>query len=43
MDVTLFGRAMAKFLVGLLLMALGLRGYAEYRQRVRWKVIPYVW
>ncbi len=21
----------------------GLKGYAEYRQRVRWKVIPFVW
>jgi protein-S-isoprenylcysteine O-methyltransferase Ste14 len=21
----------------------GLKGYAEYRQRVRWRVIPFVW
>ena len=36
MDAKLFSQALVKFLSGL-------EGYAEYKKRVKYKVIPFVW
>ena len=42
MDKKLFVSAMVKFTAGVVLEE-GLPGYKEYKQKVRYRLIPYIW